>query len=351
MDTGRRRAQVAALLAVALLAAGCSDPTVTSTPRATRPGTTSPTPGQPVDVVLPGAPERFVGVVDGRIAVVDARDGTVTRYLTAHRKGFSDVAPVLVRSQQGQQIYYLHARTHGCRSEVARVPLHGGRPDQVVAFPSRSWALSVSPDGRLLAYSDEPCNGRESSYAAHVISATTGREVFAVSARTTRPWPPVTLGQVLLTDRHLVVSAGVHLTVWLAVVSLHDATGQYPLRSLPTIPLSCPFNGLVASPSRARVYGTVACGSRRSAVKVFTATGSDLQHVTYSAPLHSGMDWLVLSSRSRSGALIGRGGSTRSGDIAHIVQVSGRGVRVLPACGRRARGDGACAGYPTWSTL
>ncbi|MEO8107585.1 MAG: hypothetical protein ABI720_09715 [Actinomycetes bacterium] len=297
---------------------------------------------------LKGAPDVFVARVNARIAVVGSGSGKVRRFLTKGGKWVADSHPVLVKAGGRQYVYYLHENFKRCPNSIRRIPLHGGTSEQVTRQPFQIMGMSVSPNGRYLAYSAEGCRAPVTRDFAEVVSLRTGEVVQTVTTPRERNVAPIGLGSVTVTNHQLVVFAGVHLTTWLSVLSLDRDAGDYRLLSLPHIPVRCRLDRLASSPSPSRVFGSVTCGHR---IKTFTASGPRLQRVRYSDPIPLDMDWAGVSSRTRQGWYIGNGNPAGKGGGDHIIQWRGDAGRMLKRCSTPKKTGGLCADQVTWSTL
>ena len=354
MGASRRCRASIALVAVLLLSACVGAPERAEAPTTTV-SSVSPTsePGRVAEQAsigsLQSAPEVFVASVDRRIAVVDASTGSLRRFLTAQRRWVADSYPTLAASGGRQYVYYLHENMKRCPNSVRRVPFFGGESERVTHQPFQIMGLSVSPNGRYLAYSYEGCRAPVTTDFVDVLALSTGETLFTVSARVSYPAAPIGLGAVTVTNHHLVAFAGVHLTTWLAVLNLDQAPGRFNLRSLPQIPVRCRLDRLAASPSRARVFGSVACAHSR--IKTFTASGANLQKVQYSEPIPLDLDWGGAYSRNHQGWYVGFGNPRGKGGGEHIIQWRGRSARMLGKCSTPKSTGGLCAATPTWSSL
>jgi hypothetical protein len=101
-----------------------------------------------------GAGSTFVGVEAGRLARYDAGTGQRLRFLTEAHPGGGDSEP----SVAGDGSVYFVRGNGTCSSAIWRLPADGG-PEVPVVQPKDGTpsGVAVSPDGRRLAWVQQPC--------------------------------------------------------------------------------------------------------------------------------------------------------------------------------------------------
>jgi hypothetical protein len=105
---------------------------------------------------VPPAATTFVAADRGVVVLHDARDGRRLRQLSSPPEGARDAEP----SRGGDGTVFVRRRADPCRDELLRVSLGTGAAG-ITAPPddARRRLPALSPDGRVLAWVEQPCSG------------------------------------------------------------------------------------------------------------------------------------------------------------------------------------------------
>jgi hypothetical protein len=120
-------------------------------------------------------PTTIVASRDGRIVLIDSKDGKVLRTIADRTQTGGAPAdplfvPALALTPDGKAVFFTRPRSESCL-EIYRISVSGGR----ASFVARGYSPDVSPDGKRLAYNaSDSCGERKQSVVVRDLA--TGKE-------------------------------------------------------------------------------------------------------------------------------------------------------------------------------